>query len=80
MHAARRQRRRSRSPRSGSRDADDPGRWPRSSVPVYGRTLSGSGCPDCYRLTASARSAEGTRRARSARDSAALVKVIDLPA
>jgi hypothetical protein len=41
------------------------------SAPVYQRTLSGSGCPDCYRLEAAERSQAGKRRAREARDRAA---------
>ena len=41
------------------------------STPVYQRTLSGSDCPDCYRLEAAARSKAGKRRAREAQDQAA---------
>ncbi len=48
------------------------------STPVYQRTLSGTGCPDCYRLTASARSEAGRQRARRARDTAAIAKVVAL--
>jgi hypothetical protein len=46
---------------------------------VYQRTLSGSGCPDCYRAEAAARSRAGQRRARDARDATELAKIIDLP-
>ena len=35
---------------------------------VYQRTLSRSGCPECYRLDATARSAAGRERARRSRD------------
>ncbi len=42
------------------------------STPVYQRTLSRTGCPDCYRLTASARAEAGRQRARRARDTAAM--------
>ena len=45
---------------------------------VYQRTLSGSGCPVCYRLTAGARSRAGKERARRVRDTAALAKVVAL--
>jgi len=38
------------------------------SAAVYGRTLSGSGCPDCYRLEAAERSKAGKQRAREARE------------
>ena len=48
------------------------------SAAAYGRTLSGSGCPDCYRLEAAARSKAGRERARRARDKAAEAKVIPL--
>jgi hypothetical protein len=48
------------------------------SAPVYQRTLSRSGCPDCYRLTAAARSEAGRQRARRARDTAAMAKVVAL--
>ncbi|MGQ0805557.1 MAG: zinc-ribbon domain-containing protein [Actinomycetota bacterium] len=48
-------------------------------APVYARTLSGSGCPDCYRAEATARSREGKARARRARDAVELGKVIELP-
>ncbi|CAN5498520.1 hypothetical protein BH24CHL9_BH24CHL9_09720 [soil metagenome] len=41
------------------------------SAAVYRRTLSGSGCPACYRLEAAARSKAGRERARRARDEAA---------
>ena len=46
---------------------------------VYQRTLSRTGCPECYRLEAAARARAGRQRARRARDSAALAKVIALP-
>ncbi len=46
---------------------------------VYQRTLSGTSCPDCYRLEAAARSRTGTARARRKRDAAELAKVIALP-
>jgi len=49
------------------------------TAPVYQRTLSGSGCPDCYRAEAAARSRGGRRRARDARDAAELAKIIELP-
>ena len=45
---------------------------------VYQRTLSGSGCPDCYRLTAAVRSRAGRRRASQARGVAATAAIIDL--
>lgn len=45
---------------------------------VYQRTLSGSGCPECYRLEAAARSRAGRARARTARDEAEATKVIRL--
>jgi hypothetical protein len=48
------------------------------SAPVYQRTLSGSGCPDCYRLDAAARSRVGKERARRVRDTAALATVVAL--
>lgn len=48
------------------------------SAPVYQRTLSGSGCPGCYRLTAAARSRAGTQRARRARDTAAIGEIVAL--
>ena len=41
------------------------------SAAVYQRTLSGSGCPKCYRLEAAERSRAGKQRAREARDQAA---------
>ena len=41
------------------------------SAAVYQRTLSGSGCPDCYRLEAANRSKAGKQRAREAREQAA---------
>lgn len=41
------------------------------SAAVYQRTLSGSGCPDCYRLEAAERSKAGKKRAREAREQAA---------
>jgi hypothetical protein len=48
------------------------------SAPVYQRTLSRSGCPDCYGLTAAARSKAGQQRVRRARDKAAMEKVVPL--
>ena len=45
---------------------------------VYQRTLSRSGCPECYRLTAVVRRTAGRSRARRARDAEALAKVVDL--
>ncbi|MDP2350429.1 MAG: zinc-ribbon domain-containing protein, partial [Chloroflexota bacterium] len=51
--------------------------WP---APVYQRTLSGSGCPDCYRLTAPARTTAGQQHARRARDTAAIAGIVALPA
>jgi hypothetical protein len=47
------------------------------STPVYQRTLSRTGCPDCYRLSATARSRAGRQRSRQARDQAA-AKVVAL--
>jgi hypothetical protein len=41
------------------------------SAAVYQRTLSGSGCPDCYRLEATDRSKAGKQRAQEAREQAA---------
>jgi len=41
------------------------------SAAVYQRTLSRSGCPDCYRLEAAERSRAGKQRAREAREPAA---------
>ena len=41
------------------------------SAVVYQRTLSGSGCPDCYRLEAADRSKAGKQRARAKMDQAA---------
>lgn len=38
------------------------------SAAVYQRTLSRSGCPECYRLEAAARSREGRQRARRRRE------------
>ena len=49
------------------------------STPVYQRTLSGSGCPDCYRAEAGARSKEGKARARATREAAERAKIIELP-
>jgi hypothetical protein len=46
------------------------------SAPVYQRTLSGSGCPDCYRLTAAVRCSAGQQRARQARDQVAMAAVV----
>jgi hypothetical protein len=48
------------------------------SAAVYQRTLSGSGCPQCYRLQAAARSKAGKQRARRAHDEAAMTKVVAL--
>jgi len=48
------------------------------SAAVYQRTLSGSGCPDCYRLEAAARSRAGRERARRAHDTAEAAKVMSL--
>jgi hypothetical protein len=48
------------------------------SAVVYQRTLSGSGCPECYRLEAAARSKAGKERARRARDEVEAAKVIRL--
>jgi hypothetical protein len=48
-------------------------------APVYQRTLSGSGCPDCYRAQAAARSRAGRERVRQVRDAAELAKIIKLP-
>ena len=45
------------------------------STPVYQRTLSRTGCPDCYRLEAAARSEAGRRRARRARDQVAMIEL-----
>jgi hypothetical protein len=42
------------------------------SAAVYQRTLSRSGCPDCYRLEARARSKAGRERARREREERAL--------
>jgi hypothetical protein len=50
------------------------------STPVYARTLSRSGCPECFRLTAAARSRAGRQRARHARDAAAIADIVPLPA
>ena len=44
----------------------------------YQRTLSGSGCPECYRLDAAARSRAGRARALRARDEAETAKIIRL--
>jgi hypothetical protein len=49
------------------------------STPVYQRTLSGSGCPDCYRAEAATRSKAGKATARAARDAAERAKIIELP-
>ena len=48
------------------------------SAAVYQRTLSGSGCPDCYRLTAAARSEVGRQRARDARNAAGTAEIAAL--
>jgi hypothetical protein len=48
------------------------------SAAVYQRTLSGSGCPDCYRLTAAARSRTGRTRASRCREAEATAKVVAL--
>ena len=50
------------------------------SAAVYQRTLSGSGCPRCYRQQAAARSRAGKQRARRAGDEAELAKVVALHA
>ena len=50
------------------------------SAAVYQRTLSGTGCPDCHRLTAAARSEAGRQRARRVRDRAAMERVVALHA
>ena len=49
------------------------------SAAVYQRTLSGSGCPECFRMELAARSKAGRARARRARDEGAAAKVIRLP-
>jgi len=49
------------------------------TAPVYQRTLSGSGCPDCYRTEAAARSRVGRERVRQAREAADFAKIIALP-
>jgi hypothetical protein len=48
------------------------------SAAVYQRTLSRSGCPECFRVEAAARSRAGKARARRARDEAEAAKVIPL--
>jgi hypothetical protein len=48
------------------------------SAAVYQRTLSGSGCPECYRIEAAVRSRAGRARSRTARDDAEATKVIRL--
>jgi hypothetical protein len=48
------------------------------SAAVYQRTLSRTGCPDCYRLEAAARSRAGKERARRARDETEAARVIPL--
>jgi hypothetical protein len=48
------------------------------SAAVYQRTLSRSGCPECYRLEAVARSRAGRARARRAKDEAESAKVMRL--
>lgn len=50
------------------------------SAAVYQRTLSGSGCPDCYRLEAAARTRAGKARARRIREEAEAAKVIPIRA
>lgn len=45
---------------------------------IYQRTLSGSGCPECYRIEAAARSRAGRARARTARDEAEATRIIRL--
>jgi hypothetical protein len=45
---------------------------------VYQRTLSHTGCPDCYRLEAAARSRAGRDRARLVRDEAEAARVVRL--
>jgi len=49
------------------------------TTPVYQRTLSGSGCPDCYRAEAATRSKAGKATAHAARDAAERAKIIELP-
>lgn len=49
------------------------------SAAVYQRTLSRTGCPDCVRLEAAARSRAGRQRARRAQDEAALARITALP-
>ena len=49
------------------------------SAAVYQRTLSASGCPDCYQLAAAARSEAGKARVRRARDTAAMARIVALP-
>ncbi len=49
------------------------------TAPVYQRTLSGSGCPECYRLESASRSRTGRRKAQEARDAVQMAKIIDLP-
>jgi hypothetical protein len=48
------------------------------STPVCGRTLSGSGRPDCYRAEAAAGSKAGRARARDAREALERAKIIEL--
>lgn len=48
------------------------------SAAVSQRTLSCSGCPECYRLTAAARSRAGRERARRRREEAATVRLVPL--
>ena len=48
------------------------------SAAVYQRTLSGSGCPECYRLETIARSRAGKARARREKDEAERAKIIRL--
>lgn len=45
------------------------------SAPVYQRTLSRTGCLDCDRLEAMARTNAGKQRARRARDRAAMARL-----
>jgi hypothetical protein len=48
------------------------------SCAVYQRTLSGSGCPECYRVEAAVRSKTGVARALRARDRAESAKLLTL--
>jgi hypothetical protein len=48
------------------------------SAAVYQRTLSHTGCPDCYRREAAARSKAGRERARHTREAAEATRVVHL--